>query len=226
LLTITQNKSFSGICIDKEHDEVVCRNGGPQTSAEARASGIRCEALTTNRRGELTTRPFMPGARAPGGRFVMVRFVYVPVVLSLSVGFAAPVRGQDLTSPLLAASGEASAVDSSASPPHAALVAAPLQERRPAALLPLYVSFGALQGLDAHSTSRALRRNAVEANPLMKGLASHGVGMLAVKAAGTAGLIYASERIWKQNRAAGVIFMLAANSAMVWVVQHNYRAVR
>src|SRR5687767_4142792 len=51
-------------------------------------------------------------------------------------------------------------------PPMAEAVAP--RPRRPAALLPLYLSFGVLQGLDAHSTSRALGRGAVEANPVMK----------------------------------------------------------
>jgi hypothetical protein len=100
------------------------------------------------------------------------------------------------------------------------------EPRRPAALIPLYVSFGALQVLDTHSTSRAISRGAVEANPVMKGFAGNEAGMLAVKAAGTAGVIYVSEKMWKKNKAAAVIFMIATNSAMAWVVQNNYRAGR
>ncbi len=60
----------------------------------------------------------------------------------------------------------------------------------------------------------------------MKGLAANEVGLLAVKAAGTASVILVSERMWTRNKAASVIFMVAANSAMAWVVQHNYRAAR
>ena len=97
---------------------------------------------------------------------------------------------------------------------------------RPGALVPLYASFATLQVLDAHSTSRALDHGAVEANPMMKGLAGNPTALLAVKAAGTAGAIFASEKMWKKNRAAAVFFMVAANSAMAWVVQNNYRAVR
>lgn len=103
---------------------------------------------------------------------------------------------------------------------------APSAVRRPTGLMPLYISFGALQGLDAHSTAAALRRGAVEANPLMQGVASHEVGLLALKAAGTTGLIFASEKLWKKNPAAAVALMIASNSAMIWVVQHNYRAAR
>jgi Domain of unknown function (DUF5658) len=97
---------------------------------------------------------------------------------------------------------------------------------RPGALVPLYASFATLQALDAHSTSRALDHGAVEANPMMKGIAGNRTALLAAKAAGTAGVIFASEKMWKRNRAAAVFFMVAANSAMAWVVQHNYRAVR
>lgn len=97
---------------------------------------------------------------------------------------------------------------------------------RPSALVPLYVSFAALQVIDTHSTSRALAKGAVEANPLMKGIAASEVGLLAVKGAGTAGVLYVSEKMWKKNRAAAVIFMVAANSGMAWIVQNNYRAVR
>jgi hypothetical protein len=50
--------------------------------------------------------------------------------------------------------------------------------------------------------------------------------MVAAKAAGTAGLILASEKIWKKNRTAAVVLMIATNSEMAWVVGHNYRAVR
>ena len=47
-----------------------------------------------------------------------------------------------------------------------------------------------------------------------------------MKAAGTAGIIFAAERIRKKNKAAAVGLMIASNSAMAWVVQHNYRTVR
>jgi hypothetical protein len=99
----------------------------------------------------------------------------------------------------------------------------PVPQRRPGALVPLYVSFGALQALDVHSTTRALSTGAAEANPLMKGFAGNPFALSAVKAAGAAGVIYASEKIRKRNRTAAVIFMVAANAGMAFVVQHNYR---
>jgi hypothetical protein len=39
-------------------------------------------------------------------------------------------------------------------------------------------------------------------------------------------VIVASEKMWKKNRTAAVIFMVATNSAMAWVVQHNSRVAR
>jgi hypothetical protein len=107
-------------------------------------------------------------------------------------------------------------------PPPAALV----EPRRPGALVPLYASFAAFQVVDAQSTLHALSRGGVEANPIMKGIAGKPVALVAVKAAATTGVIVASEKMWKKNRTAAVVFMLAANSAMAWVVQNNYRAAR
>lgn len=120
---------------------------------------------------------------------------------------------------------QAAPAQSALAPQRASDINAPTP-RRPRALVPLYVSFASLQGLDAHSTTRALDRGAQETNPLMRSLAEHPVGLLAVKAGATTAVIYASEKMWKRNRVATVVFMVAANSAMAWVVQHNYRAVR
>jgi hypothetical protein len=99
-------------------------------------------------------------------------------------------------------------------------------ERRPAALFPLYASFVTLQVLDMHSTRYALDRGAVERNPAINGLTGTTVGMAAVKAAGTAGVIFFSEKLRTNNKAAAVGMMIATNSMMAWVVQHNYRSVR
>jgi hypothetical protein len=113
-------------------------------------------------------------------------------------------------------------------PPPAPAAAATLRpgERRPAALFPLYASFVTLQVLDMHSTRYALDRGAVERNPAINGLTGTTVGMAAVKAAGTAGVIFFSEKLRTNNKAAAVSMMIATNSMMAWVVQHNYRAVR
>jgi hypothetical protein len=99
-------------------------------------------------------------------------------------------------------------------------------ERRPTVLVPLYVSFATLQVLDMHSTADALGRGASEANPIVRSFATNPFAMAAVKAAGTAGVILASEQLWKKNKPAAIVFMVASNAAMSWVVQHNYRTAR
>ena len=146
-------------------------------------------------------------------------------VFLLTLALAAPAVAQE-PAPSLRESAATAALPLAAHPIPPERDVTPASSQRPASLIPLYVSFSALQVLDTHSTSRALARGGVEANPVMKGFAGSEAGMLAVKAAGTAGVIYASEKMWKRNKTAAVIFMIAANAGMAWVVQHNYRANR
>jgi hypothetical protein len=142
-------------------------------------------------------------------------------------GVSRPAVAQDVPSPLLREAAEVAARQIAAStPPPIALTRTHAPERRPAALLPLYASLITLQTLDIHSTRYALTHGAVEANPLMKGVVTNEIGLVAVKAAGTAGVILATEGIRRRNKTAAVVLMIATNSAMAWVVQHNYRAVR
>ena len=144
------------------------------------------------------------------------------VVLVVSGGHAS---AQEPEAPAVRIASE-EAVSAVTAPVSAPLGVARAEQRRPGALVPLYASFGALQILDARSTLQALDRGGVEANPVMKGIASHPVALFAVKAAATTGVIVATEKMWKKNRTAAVIFMVATNSAMVWIVEHNYRVAR
>jgi hypothetical protein len=96
-------------------------------------------------------------------------------------------------------------------------------EKRPAALLPLCASFATLQVLDIHSTRYGLEHGAVEGNRVMKGVTGTTTGMAAVKAAGTAGVIFISEKLRTKNKAVAIGLMIGTNSMMAWVVQHNYR---
>jgi hypothetical protein len=154
-----------------------------------------------------------------------MRFVHVRLAVLLFSSFvvAAPASAQGTVSPSLRADSSAVQLVTVASPKD---VVAASPQQRPAALVPMYVSFSVLQGLDVHSTLRALDSGAVEANPLMKGVAGSAIGMAAVKTAAAAGVIYASERMWKHNKVAAVVFMAATNSAMAWVVQHNHRVAQ
>lgn len=102
-----------------------------------------------------------------------------------------------------------------------------LEERRDSrgALVPLYVSFAALQALDVHSTLTALGRPGTrEANPLMAGVVDRPAAFMAVKAGAGAGIIYLAEKLRKRSRAGAMVMMAALNSVYAAVVAHNYRA--
>lgn len=98
--------------------------------------------------------------------------------------------------------------------------------RRPAALMPLYASLVALQGLDFHSTRRALDTGqAREANPAMRPFVKHDAAFLVLKGGATVGVIWASEKMWKRSPRAAVIVAGLVNAAMAAVVANNYRTV-
>jgi hypothetical protein len=97
---------------------------------------------------------------------------------------------------------------------------------RPPALVPLYATFGVLQGLDIYSTSKSIARGGHEANPVMKPAAGKTAASVAIKAAATAGSIYFVERAWKNHRKGAVILMTAINVASAAVVAHNTRIAR
>ena len=164
-------------------------------------------------------------------RFASVRKVTL-VLCALALFAGTPVLAQDAV-PQLAAAASTEALAAQLPLSLAArdiavvpILATDAKARRPRALMPLYASFASLQVLDVHSTTRAVDRGAVEMNPLMKGIAGNPLGMLAIKAGATTGVVYAGEQLWKRNKTAAVIFMIAANTAMGLVVQHNYRVVR
>jgi uncharacterized protein DUF5658 len=93
---------------------------------------------------------------------------------------------------------------------------------RPAALMPLYISFSTLQILDVHSTLRAPEFGGTEANPLLRGIVGSPVALVATKAGVSAAVMLATERLWKRNKAAAVLMMIGLNSVYAGVVAHNY----
>jgi hypothetical protein len=98
--------------------------------------------------------------------------------------------------------------------------------KRPGALIPLYASFAVLQGFDICTTSAAVKRGGVEANPAMQPVAGNKLASTAVKAAATAGGIYFIERAWKQNRKGAVVLATVINVATAAVVAHNTRVAK
>ena len=94
---------------------------------------------------------------------------------------------------------------------------------RPSVLPALYASFAVLQVLDARSTLGAVATGGRELNPVLGPIASNAPLLYSVKAGVTAGTIYLSERLWKRNRTASIIMMVAINSAYATIVAHNTR---
>jgi Domain of unknown function (DUF5658) len=94
---------------------------------------------------------------------------------------------------------------------------------RPRLLIPLYVSFAALQAMDAHSTMKAVDRGYVELNPLVSPSTRNGAAMAAMKVAVTASVIVGTEKLWRHNRAAAIAAIVVVNGAYAAIVAHNYR---
>jgi hypothetical protein len=90
----------------------------------------------------------------------------------------------------------------------------------------MYVTFAALQGLDAYSTSRAVAAGAVELNPSMRPVAANLGAMLVVKGAATATAILFIEKIRKHNRKGALILTAALNGVTAAVVANNLRHQR
>jgi len=100
------------------------------------------------------------------------------------------------------------------------------RERRPGGLVPLYVSFAALQSLDAHSTLAGVREGHTEANPFMAPVARQPALLIGAKTAAGVGTIVLAERLWRRHRTAAIVLMVAVNLAHAAVVAHNYRQLR
>jgi hypothetical protein len=96
----------------------------------------------------------------------------------------------------------------------------------PALRRSLYVSFGALQILDAVSTRQALSAGAREANPTMSGIAGNTAALFAVKAGTAVATTFFAERVAKKHPRRAAVLMAVLNTAYVAVVAHNYRVAR
>ena len=105
-------------------------------------------------------------------------------------------------------------------------LAQPTKSRPRGVLVPLYVSFAALQALDVHSTLRAVDAGGVEQNPFLKGLVNQPAALIALKGGVAASTILIADRLQHHNRIGAIVAMTALNSVYATVVAHNYRTVR
>lgn len=96
---------------------------------------------------------------------------------------------------------------------------------RPGALVPLYVALAAAQALDVHSSRLAISRGAHEMNSVVRdSLTNRPWAAVAIKAGVTAGMLVASERLWRRKRRTGAVVLMAVVAAMQFGVDvHNYR---
>jgi len=147
----------------------------------------------------------------------------VVLVASLAIAPTAYAQQSDLSAASVSSeAAPAVAAGATAVQPAPLLTHAP-QQKRPAAMVPLYTGFAAVQILDYTSTMQALSSGAGrEGNPVMAPLAGSPAAMFAVKAASVAGVVWAGEKLWKKNRVGAIVFMVAMDSAMATVVAHNY----
>jgi hypothetical protein len=98
---------------------------------------------------------------------------------------------------------------------------------RGGALPLLYASLIGLQAYDGLSTTRGLRKGAVESNTLMASLVKHPVSLWGAKAGTAFASIYIAERLWKQHRrGAAIAMMVASNAMMVGVASNNAAILR
>jgi hypothetical protein len=98
--------------------------------------------------------------------------------------------------------------------------------RRPVLLSPLYLTFGALQVLDVHSTFAATGRGRKESNPLVRGIVGNPVQFIALKTIAGTGVVYLTEKTWRRNRVAAILTMVGLNAAYAAIVAHNYSLAR
>jgi hypothetical protein len=97
---------------------------------------------------------------------------------------------------------------------------------RPPILPVLYMTFGAMQAWDIYSTTAALKAGVREGNPVAASVAGNPASLIALKVMSTAGTIYFTERMWKNNRVAAVIVLAAINGATAAISLHNTRNAR
>jgi hypothetical protein len=131
--------------------------------------------------------------------------------IAVSLGVALPVAAQEQGTQRVAA-------------PSAAVAAAWTREAAtPQSLKVLYLSYGALQGLDMYSTIVARQNGAREMNPMMNTRYAQASAVKALMAAGTFAAVKSLE---KKNRRAAVFTVVGLNVVTAAIVANNFRNAR
>ncbi len=90
-------------------------------------------------------------------------------------------------------------------------------------LVPLFVSYAALQALDVHSTLTVINRGGFERNPVIAPLVNHWAAFVAYKVGLTTAAFFLTNRLSKRNRVTAYVLLGVMNSAYAIVIAHNYR---
>jgi Domain of unknown function (DUF5658) len=100
-------------------------------------------------------------------------------------------------------------------------------EKRPSALMPLYVSLAALQVTDGVATEWGVNHGRIESNPAFMPFANTPAALWAVKGGVTAGAIYLSERLWRHgHRGEAIATMVVSNGILIGVTARNASVLR
>jgi hypothetical protein len=98
---------------------------------------------------------------------------------------------------------------------------APDGQPRVPKLIPLFVSYAALQALDVRSTLTVIARGGAEGNALVAPFVNRPAAVIALKAAVTTALLFSAARLSRHNRLAAYGLMFALDSAYAMIVAHN-----
>lgn len=94
------------------------------------------------------------------------------------------------------------------------------------ALRSMYATTILVQGLDFHSTFRALDQGAIEINPVVKPFTSSKPAFAALKAGMAVSTIYIGKSLARRSKTKAIIAMAAINAVHTAIVVKNYRASR
>lgn len=89
-------------------------------------------------------------------------------------------------------------------------------------LTSLYATTIVVQGLDAHSTFKALDSGARESNPVVGPLADSKPGFLMLKAGIATATIYAAHSLSRRHKVAAIAALVAVNAGYALIVRSNY----
>ena len=90
-------------------------------------------------------------------------------------------------------------------------------------MLSLYATTAIVQGLDAHSTFRAIDAGAVERNPLLGSIADHRPAFIALKAGIAVAAIYAGHSLSRKRRVVAIVALVGIDVVYGSLVARNYR---